>query len=131
MPSLWPQQKIGDLKELQEAILELRKGMSSLRLGIMAPSPELAAATLKAWLHALELPEVQVMKVDQENREIEDLEGAVYLKYTYDDDEKLLKAYMKPYLFQTRGVLFNPQLPDGEMRMYGDFPLKLFESSKE
>lgn len=34
---------------------------------------------------------------------------------------------MKPYPFAGRGVLFNPDLPDGEMHMYGDFPLALFE----
>lgn len=130
-PRLWPQQKISDLQVLQEAILELRRAMRSLRLGIMAPSPSVAAATLKAWLHALGLPEVQIKEVDEENQLIEQLEGPVYLKYTYDDDEKVRSAYMKPYPFKGRGVLFNPQLPDGEMRMYGDFPLKLFESSEK
>ena len=38
-----------------------------------------------------------------------------------------ISAYMKPYPFAGRGVLFNPDLPDGEMHMYGDFPLALFE----
>ena len=38
-----------------------------------------------------------------------------------------ISDYMKAYPFAGRGVLFNPDLPDGEMHMYGDFPLALFE----
>lgn len=34
---------------------------------------------------------------------------------------------MKHYPFEGRGVLFNPNLSDDELRMYGDFPLALFD----
>lgn len=127
---LAPSSEIKERQKLKGAILELRKEMTSLRLGIMAPSALAATETLDAWLSGLDLPVTKIQVVDPDNQPLdESIEGSVYLKYSYAEkpDETKISAYMKAYPFAGRGVLFNPDLPDGEMHMYGDFPLALFE----
>ncbi|CAK8995978.1 unnamed protein product [Durusdinium trenchii] len=129
---LAPVGEIDNRQDLKDAILGLRKEMTGLRLGIMAPNAEAASESLKRWLLALGLPATEVRLVDEQNQPADSsISGAVYLKYSYamsdNSGDSKVGAYMKPYPFAGRGVLFNPDLPDGEMHMYEDFPLALFE----
>ena len=126
---LTPPAEIENRDNLKDAIVNLRKGMTGLRLGIMAPTAEKASESLNEWLRGLALPGVDVRIVDEQNQPADsDISGAVYLKYSYSEDsgDPKVGAYMKPYPFAGRGVLFNPDLEDGMMHMYGDFPLALF-----
>lgn len=127
-------------------------GLVSLRLGIMAEDGESALRAFASWTQGLRLPgqlmrATDVRYVDDKNEptEKEKVVGPVYLKYMYTPSASSPakggsgtatqvageSAYMKRYAFQGRGVLFNPEFPDGEMRMYGDLPLALFEGMEE
>eukprot|EP00435_Cladocopium_sp_Y103_P009941 s4474_g2.t1 len=103
---LAPSSEIKERQKLKGAILELRKEMTSLRLGIMAPNALSASETLHAWLTGLDLPATEVQVVDPENQPLDEgIEGSVYLKYSYavKPEETKISAYMKPYPFAGRG----------------------------
>jgi len=138
---LMPAGEIPDAPELRAAVRTLvSKHLISLRLGIMANNGATALRALDSWLSGLQLPlqklcKADVAPVDEQNQPAnmaEVMAGPVYLKYTYTppttaSDLVTESAYVKPYPFSGRGILFHPDLPDGEMHMYGDLPLQLFE----
>lgn len=138
---LLPAGEITNAAELRAAVRTLISDhMISLRLGIMADNGATAWRALDSWMSGLQLPlqklcREDVAAVDQQNQPAnmaEVMAGPVYLKYTYTSptatsDLASETAYVKPYPFAGRGVLFHPDLPDGEMHMYGDLPLQLFE----
>jgi len=118
--------------------------LTVLRLGVMADDGPSALRALQSWIGSLPLRgqtwrAENVSAVDVDNRPADLAEvaaGPVYIKYTYTAsaidpstgrEMPCEGAYMKPYAGRGRGVLFNPALLDGEMRMFGDLPLALFE----
>lgn len=135
---LAPAGQIAGADELRSAAKALAGELVGVTLGVMAPDGASALKALASWtsglgLRGCRLGDEDVDPVDTDNQPADRAEvvvGPVYVKYRYtreDDDKVTESAYMKPYPFAGRGVLFHPELGDGEMRMYGDLPLALFD----
>lgn len=129
-----PPGQIEDVVRLRSAVKVLANGALSLRLGVMAENGREGVQALKSWTAALQCPLQGIVTMDANNTVVNKEQIAnepVYIKYqcggsaVRGDSDKLI-AYMKPHIGPTRGVTINPDCPDGEFRMYGDFPLALF-----
>lgn len=96
----------------------------AVMLGICAPSAAVGVATLKGWVSGLGLPRGLLHGMDVDGKPVE-LQGAVFIKYNSASGN----ANVSGYLGGQRGVLFSPQLPDGEFRQFGYLPLGLPSSA--
>mmetsp|Transcript_26212 Transcript_26212/g.70090 ORF Transcript_26212/g.70090 Transcript_26212/m.70090 type:complete len:253 (+) Transcript_26212:2-760(+) len=127
--------QVPDAEKLRAAVRYLVKNAISVRLGIMAGSGSEAVQAMRSWAAALQLPAsgLDVRTVDARGKPTEDssfASGPCYVKYNYNDRlQAEPDSYMSPHIGPTRGVTVNPELPDGELRIFGDLPLALFEGA--
>lgn len=136
---LWPSGAIPEVERLRAAVRCLVNKGHGVRFGVMADNGLAAVKAMKSWTEALKLPVRGVATVGEDGKAADKAAvaaGPVYLKYTYM--KPVLEAngepaadpicFMKRHIGATRGVTVNPDFLDGELRMYGDLPLALFES---
>jgi hypothetical protein len=98
---------------------------SRVLIGICAPNAEKGIRTLQAWVADLGLPKGKLFGMDIEGTAIEPPQGAVYIKYNSDSGDAFINAYAGSY----RGVLFTPDLMDGNFRQFGHLPLGLIDGT--
>lgn len=90
-------------------------------IGICAPNVTSGLDALKLWLADLGLPKNKLYGMDVDGKPAQAPEGAVFIKYNSDSGN----ADLSGYAFQSRGVLFTPELADGVFRQYAYLPLDL------
>eukprot|EP00976_Prorocentrum_cordatum_P093423 1189354-Prorocentrum_minimum.AAC.7 len=107
---------------LKAATLALAANASHVMAGVCASDQQSGLRALKSWTAALGLPKGRLHGMDLNGKPIT-IPGAVYIKYNSASGDAVISGYAGEY----RGVLFTPQLPDGEFRQYGYLPLGLHE----
>eukprot|EP00240_Pyramimonas_obovata_P016444 CAMPEP_0118932898 /NCGR_PEP_ID=MMETSP1169-20130426/10678_1 /TAXON_ID=36882 /ORGANISM="Pyramimonas obovata, Strain CCMP722" /LENGTH=264 /DNA_ID=CAMNT_0006875603 /DNA_START=31 /DNA_END=825 /DNA_ORIENTATION=- len=107
---------------LKAATLALAANSSHVMVGFCASDQKAGLRSLKAWTAGLGLPKGRLHGMDLNGKPIS-IPGAVYMKYNSSSGDAVISGYAGEY----RGVLFTPQLPDGEFRQYGYLPLGLHE----
>ena len=95
---------------------------SHMMVGFCAHDQQSGLRALKAWTAGLGLPKGRLHGMDLNGKPVT-IPGAVYIKYNSSSGDAVISGYAGEY----RGVLFTPQLPDGEFRQYGYLPLTLHE----
>mmetsp|Transcript_28584 Transcript_28584/g.91096 ORF Transcript_28584/g.91096 Transcript_28584/m.91096 type:complete len:202 (+) Transcript_28584:297-902(+) len=108
--------------KLRAACVALAAASERVMLGVCGPTQGAGVDALKGWVPALGLPKGRLHGMDKAGVPI-DMAGAVFIKYNSISGDADLSGYGGLY----RGVLFTPQLPDGEFRQYGYLPLGLFQ----
>lgn len=111
---------------LRNALTFTTHSSEEIVLGVMAPSGSKAIACLQKWVSSLDLPRGVIYTYDEDGNSIDShhlLEKPVYVKYNSSENGD---CCMKSYTGDFSGVIFQPKLPDGEFRQYGDFSLQLF-----
>jgi hypothetical protein len=108
-------------KPLWESCRSLAAHSSRVLLGFCAPNAEKGILALKAWVADLGLPKGKLFGMDIEGEPVLPPQGAVYIKYNSDSGDAFINEYSGSY----RGVLFTPDLSDGNFRQFGHLPLGL------
>jgi hypothetical protein len=108
---------------LRESCRSLAANASRILIGICASNAETGLAILKAWTAELALPKGKLFGMDIGGVPIPPPPGAVYIKYNSDTGDARISKYSGDY----RGVLFSPQLPDGNFRQFGHLPLNQWQ----
>jgi len=107
---------------LKAATISLAANASHVMAGFCASDQQSGLRALKSWTAALGLPKGSLHGMDLNGKPL-NIPGAVYIKYNSASGDAVISGYAGEY----RGVLFTPQLPDGEFRQYGYLPLGVLE----
>jgi len=118
------------LREENEKLRAATKQVASVAtvtiMGLKAETGIQGLKFLKEWVSGLSLPRGVLRAVDESNSEVPISSWdhqPVYIKYNSSENGN---AYMKPYEGGYSGCIFQPSLPDGEFRQFGDLPLRVF-----